>query len=71
MEKRDEYRRHAGLCQRMADASPNERDRGEWLSLAQSWLEMIRLQKHIANEADFLAQHAPSGTGQHEARSSH
>ena len=71
MDKGDEYRRHAELCQRMADATTNERDRSEWLSLAQSWFGMIQQRKHIASEANFLAQHAARGTGQQQSRSSH
>jgi hypothetical protein len=38
----DEYRAHAAECQRMADASVQEADRRQWLSLAQSWLGLIR-----------------------------
>ena len=42
MNKSDEYRRHAELCGRMADAAANEGEKSEWLALARSWREMIR-----------------------------
>ena len=42
MSKSDEYRRHAELCGRMADAAANEGEKSEWLALAQSWRAMIR-----------------------------
>jgi hypothetical protein len=42
IDKRDEYRRNAEYCQHMADGTHNEAEKRSWLSLAQSWLKMIR-----------------------------
>jgi hypothetical protein len=61
MSKVDEFRRHAALCQRMADESISVSDKVEWLSLAQDWLALVR-----ASESGV----APL-TGQQESRLSH
>jgi hypothetical protein len=42
MSKADEYRRYAALRQRMADETARESDKIQWLSLAQSWLGLVR-----------------------------
>ena len=60
MSKRDEYRRNAALCQRMADQSTDENDRAQWLSVAQSWVGLIRMNEQIAAEAFDGHSRAPS-----------
>jgi hypothetical protein len=47
MHKPDEYRAHAEECQRMADASPREDEKQQWLLLAQHWLALIRANRHL------------------------
>jgi hypothetical protein len=42
MSKVDEFRRHAVLCQRMADESMGVSDKIQWLSLARDWLALVR-----------------------------
>jgi hypothetical protein len=42
IDKSDEYRRNAEYCQRMANWTHNEAEKRAWLSLAQSWVNMIR-----------------------------
>jgi hypothetical protein len=42
MSTRDEYRRNARECQRMADNARNPTDKASWLRLAASWLGMIK-----------------------------
>jgi hypothetical protein len=64
MSKVDEFRRHAALCQRMADESIRVSDKIEWLSLAQDWLALVR-----ASESGYIDV-APL-TGQQESTSSH
>jgi hypothetical protein len=64
MSKVDEFRRHAALCQRMADESIRVSDKIQWLSLAQDWLALVR-----ANESGYIDV-APL-TGQQESMSSH
>jgi len=48
----EEYRAHAAECQRMADASVREDDKRQWLSLAQSWLGLIRHRDRPAQAPD-------------------
>jgi hypothetical protein len=64
MSKVDEFRRHAALCQRMADESIRVSDKIQWLSLAQDWLALVR-----ASESGYIDV-APL-TGQQESTSSH
>ena len=64
MSKVDEFRRHAALCQRMADESIRVSDKIQWLSLAQDWLALVR-----ATESGYIDV-APL-TGQLESTSSH
>jgi hypothetical protein len=64
MSKVDEFRRHAALCQRMADESMGASDKIEWLTLAQAWLALVR-----AGESGYIDV-APL-TGQLEPTSSH
>jgi hypothetical protein len=40
--KSEEYRLNAEECERMARSSRKESDRQDWLSLAQSWRQMIK-----------------------------
>ena len=49
MSKVDEFRRHAALCQRMADESIRVSDKIQWLSLAQDWRALVR---HIEQQVD-------------------
>jgi hypothetical protein len=48
------YRSNAQDCLRMAQATPDERDRPLWLTLAQSWL---RLAEHAARGGDEVETH--------------
>ena len=57
----DEYRAHAAECQRKADASIWHDDKRQWLSLAQSWLALIRTRERAEVEA--LAK----GTGRNKS----
>jgi hypothetical protein len=50
------YRSNAQDCLRMAQATPDERDKPFWLTLAQSWL---RLAEHAARGGDELDTHEP------------
>jgi len=40
--KSEEYRLNAEECERMARSSRKESDKQDWLSLAQSWRQMIK-----------------------------
>jgi hypothetical protein len=42
IDKNEEHRRNAEYCPRMANWTHNEAEKKAWLSLAQSWLKMIR-----------------------------
>jgi hypothetical protein len=42
MSKSDEYLAYVAECQRKADSSIEEEDKRPWLSLAQSWLGLVR-----------------------------
>jgi hypothetical protein len=65
----DEFRQHAAECQRMADATNNPADKVRWLSLAQSWLNMLTKTKAHATSPDtFAAEEAGRGTGQKVSR---
>jgi hypothetical protein len=64
MSKVDEFRRHAALCQRMADESIRASDKIQWLSLAQDWLALVR-----ASESGYID--VALLTDQQESTSSH
>jgi hypothetical protein len=63
MDRLDEYRRNAKLCQDMANSTRNENDRRQWLELADSWLRMLRPAKRTQAEA-FDLDVREKGTGQ-------
>ena len=65
----DEYRDFAAYCQKMADSNPNEVDKGQWLSLAQSRLGLNRTRERIPLKAP-EAQTRAKGTGQEESEAS-
>ena len=65
----EQYRAHAAECQRMADASAREDDKRQWLSLAQSWLELIRHREHPAQAPD--AESFARGSGAKGSKASH
>jgi hypothetical protein len=50
MSKLDEYLAHAAQCQRKADTSTGEDDKRQWLSLAQSWLGLVRTRERAEVE---------------------
>src|SRR5262245_39977876 len=50
------YRNNAQDCLRMAQATPDERDKPFWLTLAQSWLHLA---EHAARVGDELETHEP------------
>ena len=57
------YRNNAEDCLRMAQATPDERDKPFWLTLAQSWL---RLAEHAARGGDEVETHKrPVGSDTH------
>ena len=56
MSKRDEYRRNAALCHRMADESTKDDDKRQWAKLEQAWLDLIRTNERALGEA-FDAEH--------------
>src|SRR5262245_62897839 len=57
------YRNNAEDCLRMAQATPDERDKPFWLTLAQSWL---RLAEHAARGGDEVKTHErPVGSDTH------
>lgn len=60
MNKADEYRRYAVLCQRMADESTRESDKSEWLSLARAWLCLVRTGEWPAFDAERITDQEES-----------
>ena len=70
MDRSDEYRKNARLCQEMANSTRNEQDKRSWLELAASWLGMLRAEEQTKAEV-FDAQASKRGTGQPYSDSSH
>ena len=68
--KANEYWANAAECQRMADLALSEKDKGQWLKIAESWLRMA-VGLEWSRVAAFGAEHAARGTGQEESTSSH
>lgn len=71
MSKQDqeEFRRHAAECQRMADATRNPADKVRWLSLAQSWLNMLKKTRARGTPQEtFAAEETTRGTRQNVSR---
>ena len=67
MEQDDGYRRKADYCLRMAQEASQADTQLEWLTLAQSWLELIRRR----SDGSFDAEHVGRLTGQEQSKASH
>jgi len=55
--KLDEYPAYAAECQRKADTSTGEDDKRQWLSLAQSWLGLVRERAEVEDSRRRLGEH--------------
>jgi hypothetical protein len=71
MDRSDEYRRRAAECQRMAAESSLEKDRAEWLRLAQSWMRLVHTAHRSGSSDAFHARAHALRTGQSGEESSH
>jgi hypothetical protein len=62
MSKLDEYLAYAAECQRKADTSTGEDDKRQWLSLAQSWLGLVRTRERaeVEDSRRRLGEHHPA-----------
>jgi hypothetical protein len=66
----DEYEREATYAMDMADKSPTEALRAQWLRLARKWLDMLPHRERTAkNKFDAAVRH--NGTGQTDSGASH
>jgi hypothetical protein len=45
-----EYRANAEICRRMADKTPNERDKSAWLEMARSWSFLTKLEDVVPSD---------------------
>ena len=67
---KDEYQREASYALEMADRSPNEALRVQWLRLARKWLDMLPHRERTSKEA-FATAVRHNGTGQRDSGTSH
>jgi hypothetical protein len=66
----DEYEREAAYAMDMADKSPTETLRAQWLRLARKWLDMLpRREQTPRDKFDAAVRH--NGTGQKDSGASH
>jgi hypothetical protein len=56
MSSSTDYRNHAEVCLRMADAVLDERDRPLWIAMAQSWLRLAEQAERI--NLELVAEHS-------------
>jgi hypothetical protein len=66
MDRSDEYRKNAKLCQAMANTTRSQSDKSQWLKLAESWLGMIE-QRTASEESSSEAR--KKGTGKSDSDS--
>lgn len=67
---RDEYEREAAYAMDMADQSPTETLRAQWLRLARKWLDMLPHRERSSKDAfDAAVRH--NGTRQKDSGASH
>jgi len=66
----DEYEREAAYAMDMADQSPTEELRAQWLRLARKWLDMLPHQDRTSKDS-FEAAVRHNDTGQKDLGASH